>query len=38
VDEIAGGANTLNALPPFDGRGPWTWDGQQAKDAASVVP
>lgn len=38
VDKIEGGANVLNELPPFDGRKPWTYEGQEAKDDTKVVP
>ncbi len=38
VDQFEGGSSPLNELPPADDRKPWTWDGQQAKDAAKVIP
>ena len=36
VPELEGGQHTLNELPPTDDRKPWTWEAQQAKDAAKA--
>ncbi len=38
ADQFVGGSSPLNELPPMDDRKPWTFDGQQAKDAAKVIP